>query len=180
MRWQAAPHAREVYLAPAPARVRSLRWDDWAGYILAGMEPIGADDWLPRSPMLQLTRQGCVEADLLDHLHHQGSTPGAQSLVLESATGAVVGWCHLGPSHATHCDAWLLDLNALPGFQSQAPRLLEVIDWPDLPVMFTTTASDGALTEALRAHGFAQGAVLPSLVTQDGASRDLRLWLRRG
>lgn len=185
MRWEATPGAAADYMTLAETTVRPTRWDDWPGHNLAAMEPIGAIDWLPRLPMLSMIRQGSVETPFLVFYRRLARWPEAQSLVLESATGAVVGWCHLAPNAATQSDAWLLDLNALPAYQERVGDLLAAVEWPAAPVLYATTARDGAvrdgaLSDVLTTHGFRRQATLPGVVEQAGEQRDVRLWLRQG
>ena len=52
------------------------------------------------------------------------------ALVLQSDTGATVGWVVLQPDSLAFGDGALCDLYVLPGFRSEAHRLLAEVPWP--------------------------------------------------
>src|SRR5947208_2346546 len=65
MCWEATPNAVRDYLAPADATVRPLRWSDWAGYMLASIQPVDPSESLPRSPALDAVGLRTVEGTFL-------------------------------------------------------------------------------------------------------------------
>jgi len=178
MRWLAAPGDDVRYLAPGQAVVRDLDWSDWGGYSLATLQPVGRDDALPRSPALGVRGQESVEGPFITFCRHHARASAGQSRILESASGAVVGWCHVVPGPAVLGDAWLLDWNALPGFDAYRQALLAGLSWPDAPVAFCTTLADAACAEALATDGFRKAGVLPRFVKGVEAPGDLAVWVR--
>lgn len=178
MCWLDTPETGAWYLNPGPAEVRPVLWSDWAAYNFATLQPIHPMDALPRSPALDVRGQGSVEGPFIGFQRRLGETSGAQSRMLQSQTGAIVGWCHLVPGPAMLGDGWLLDLNVRSGFESAVPRLFEGLVWPGAPVAFVATPSDPTRSEVLRQHGFRRLASLPGLVQRDPGGSDPDLWLR--
>jgi GNAT superfamily N-acetyltransferase len=178
MRWEADPGATEAYLAPSDAMVRPSRWDDWAGYMLAMLQPVHPGESLPRSPALGAARVHSVEGPFIGFRRGLDRVPGMQSLTLQSTPGAVVGWCHVVPGPAVFGDAWLLDLHTLPGFADQARALLEPIVWPAAPVAYVSDDPLGAFEALSSAVGFRKMADLPRFLALGGHGKDLRLWVR--
>ncbi len=180
MRWLADPTARPI--GPGPTEVRPTRWDDWAAYSYTTLEPVGADEALPRSPLLNVRAQGHVEGAFLAFQHLLRRRPDAESrmLVLSDgeADGAVVGWCHVAPAPAVFADGWLLDLHVLPGFESDLERLIAGVSWPDAPVAFASDTRKEEYLAALRSAGFAEVATLPRFVARPEGRRPLGLWVR--
>lgn len=175
MRWLADPTAEPI--TAGPTAVRPTLWDDWAAYSYATLEPVGADEALPRSPLLNVRAQGHVEGAFLT-FQRRLRRPGAQSRMLVRESGAVVGWCHLAPGPSVFADAWLLDLHALPGFESELGRLIEGVAWPEGPVAFVSDTRQEEYPACLGAAGFAEAAALPGFVTRSGERRALGLWVR--
>jgi GNAT superfamily N-acetyltransferase len=178
MCWLADPDAGSRFLAPADANVHPLDWSDWAAYSFATLQPVTPDDVLPRSPALDIRGQDSVEGPFITFRRTLDGIPGAQSRVLRSVTGAVVGWCHVMPGPVALGDAWLLDWNTLPHFESHRATLLDGLTWPDAPVAFLATAADPASERILSRHGFQRLATFPGFIALS-ARKDLGVWVRK-
>jgi GNAT superfamily N-acetyltransferase len=176
MRWLADPTAE--LLAPGPTSAHPTLWDDWAAYEYATLEPVGADEALPRSPLLSVRARGHVEGAFPTFQLQVRRWPDAQSRMLVLESGAVVGWCHVAPAPVVLGDAWLLDLHVLPGFESDLGRLIEGVSWPDGPVAFFADTRREEYLACLRTAGFAETAALPGFVARPDGRRALGLWAR--
>ncbi|HEV7215469.1 MAG TPA: hypothetical protein VGP33_10130, partial [Chloroflexota bacterium] len=177
MRWQADPEAEELYLAPASAEEEPLCWEHWAGLNVLALRPVAANEPLPRMPSLGAKAQHSVEGSFVGFMRRYRSLEQAQSRVLCSATGAVVGWRLLAPDPRWSGDVWLLDIGLLPAFAKYGAALLGQIEWPSAPV-YALTTSDGERRTWLEKAGMRPQATLPSWLRLGAERRDLQLWAR--
>lgn len=177
MHWRADPAGDAAFLAASDTAIRQIGWHDWgaACFVLAHAPLPGEST--PRSPALGIDENGSAEGRFL-RLLRQANLPGAQSWVAESSSGALVGWCHLVPSPLVLGDTWLLDLHVLPGFEEVLPRLIGAVEWPDGPIIFSTTAGAEPYERSVRAAGFTSVATLP-VGASHGSARELAVWLRK-
>lgn len=177
MKWLADPEAEARYLAPAPAAVRSLHWGDWADINLLAAQPLRPDEVLPRLPTLGLKGQQNAEGPFLTFLRCCRDLPDGQNRVLQSETGAVVGWSFLTPDPRWFGDVWLLDIGVLPPFAGYRDLLLRDLRWPDAPVYAMSTAASEQ-SAWLRRLDFAPLTELPGWVTGPAGRTNLSLWSR--
>lgn len=176
MRWLATSDAEECLLQAAPACVRPLRWDDWAMLNLLALRPVGALEPLPRFPTFDREGQGTIEGRFVPFHRRLAATPDGCARVVQTATGAIVGWCFLSPAHDWLVDAWLLDIGLLPGFEAHAEALTARLAWPSAPVYAVSSEHPGRAAW-LTALGFGP---LATPTWSDGSQRqvDARLWRR--
>ena len=176
MRWLADPTVQLT--VSGPAAVRPTLWDDWPAYGYATLEPVGADEPLPRSPLMNVKGQRSVEGAFVTFQRRVLSHPGADSRMLVAEDGAVVGWCHVAPGPIVFADGWQLDLHVRPGFESELGPLVEGVTWPDGPVIFVADTWREEYLACLRGAGFAEAAALPGFVARPEGRRPLGLWVR--
>lgn len=176
MRWLADPAAERRYLAAGPATVRPLRWDAWAALNVLMAQPVGAHESLPRLPSLGIKGQQNAEGPFLTFMRRCAHLAEGHNRVLQSQTGAVVGWCFLAPDPRWFGDAWLLDVGVQPAFARYHEELTHHVPWPAAPVYAMRTA--GQEDAWLRRLGFAPLATLPRWLEVGAGRRDLALWWR--
>lgn len=177
MCWQAAPDAVDRYLAPAAAEARTLGWGDWPGFNLLALQPPSPDEPLPRLPALGLKGQQSAEGPFLTFMRRCRGLPEGQRRVLQSPSGAVVGWCLLAPDPRWFSDVWLLDLGLLPDFAARRAELTRDLAWPEAPV-YAVHTPDGDRDAWLASLGLRPLATLPRWLLADGERRDVALRLR--
>lgn len=183
MIWEAAPGSADALLRAGQARVRPLRWDDWSWLDFLGMQPVAADEVLPRAAVLRLKGRGSLEGPFVPLQLEREGNPAIQAFALESERGATVGFALAAPDRNWFRDAWTADVYVHPNFRGQEAALLEAVAWPDAPCVTYRVAggsSDEPGAAAWRAAGFAPETVLPGWVAVDGERRNLELWVRYG
>jgi hypothetical protein len=179
MKWLADPDAERDFFRPGATAVRPLRWDDWAPLNLLALQPLAADEELPRSSTFRLKGQGSLEGSFQALRREIARAAPITGLVMETEHGARVGWTVLQPDPVAFGDGWLLDLYVHPGFTADAPRLLEAVPWPETGrVAAYTSAPDGYRAAALRAAGFRVVAELPGWLRRGDALEPLRVLAR--
>ncbi len=129
MRWEARPGALTERFRVEPTFISGLRWQDWGFLNLLASLPAGPDEELPRSPLLGLEGQGCVEGAFIRLQWMRQQSPGIQCRALVTLSGATVGWSILAPSE--HEGRWRLDFWVHPLFQDRLSDLVEALDLTD-------------------------------------------------
>lgn len=179
MKWLAEPAFGSRWFAPGTATVRPLRWDDWGPLNLLAFQPLAAAEALPRSVLFQLKGQGSLEGSFQTVQRRVGRGEPIQAVVLESESGATVGWAAVQPDPFAFGDARQLDLHLHPHFQGQASVLLDALEWPpDKPVHAYATSTDDERAAALRAAGFTPVAQLPNWLERAGHRLPLHVFAR--
>ncbi|HVX46891.1 MAG TPA: GNAT family N-acetyltransferase [Mycobacteriales bacterium] len=175
MAWRS--EAARDHFALAGCEIRPVQWSDWPAYSWATLQPVGAVEPRPRSAALGVSGQGSSEGPFL--LMMQSALGGRSShRVLRSATGAVVGWCHLVPGQFPLSRARILDVHVLSGFESHLPALLRAMEWPAEPVACALTPAAPEYVDALAAHGFARSERLNAAAADLGSPPGLEVFLR--
>lgn len=170
------PEAEGELLKPAPARIRSLRWDDWGYADLLAMAPVGEDECLPRSALWGIAGQGSAEGPFVTFQVRKEGEARAQALVAETATGATVGWALLCPDPRWFGGASTVDLHAHPDHTPCLAELAAGLRMPDEPVVALLSRGDGARAAACAALGLKPAMRLPGALGRVRAGTDLVLW----
>lgn len=181
MRWLSDPEAELELFQAAPARVRPMRWDDWAWLNALCFQPAAPDEEVPRSLVFRAKEQGGAAEGMFQQLQRgfrRKEPIGA--LALESATGATVGWAVVQPDSLAFGDGFMLDLYCHPAFREYAPRLLAEITWPGKRVAAYTSEPDGYRAAALAAADFRQVGELPGWLQRNGQPVTLQVLARSG
>lgn len=177
MAWLARPAAADEFFAPAECTVRPMRWDDWPAYSWSTLQAVSADEPLPRSAAFGIAGRGSSEGSFVrimqSALGHRSS-----HLILQSATGAVAGWCHVIPGQFPLSRGRILDLHTLRGFESHLPALLQQVEWPEDPVACAISTPSPAYRDALSAHGFASNRRLSEAAREVGSPSSIEVFLR--
>ena len=127
MTWVIDPTYPHGYFALASATVAETRWEDWpkleALYALTG-------HWQLKSYLFQLLGHAGFEGEYpaLRHRLEEGSM--LQTLVMRTASGAVVGHAMLGVEQTWRGWALVLDLMVAPGFTDPAGEMLRSLRLP--------------------------------------------------
>jgi hypothetical protein len=179
MVWSSGSAAAEKFFAPGECTVHPMRWDDWAAYSWATLQPVDAAEPRPRSAAFGIAGQSSSEGPFV-WLMQSALGRRSSHLILQSTTGAVTGWCHLVPAQVPLSRARILDLHALPGFEAYLPQLLEHLEWPDEPVACALTAPLEAYRAALAAHGFGPDPALAGAARVLGSPPEVEIFLRPG
>ncbi|CAA9290496.1 MAG: hypothetical protein AVDCRST_MAG77-4681 [uncultured Chloroflexi bacterium] len=179
MKWLAEPDFEQHWFRPGATTVRELRWDDWAPLNLLACQPAAADEALPRSLLFNLKGQGNLEGPFQVVQRRRRRGESVTALVLESVTGATVGWAALQPDPLAFGDGRQLDLYVHPHFEEDAAKLLAALSWPGETrvAAYTTSASDYRAA-ALREAGFTDVAQLPAWLARAGERLPLRVFAR--
>jgi hypothetical protein len=74
--------------------------------------------------------------------------------------------------------ARLLDVHVVPGFESHLRTLLDGVDWPAGPAVFTMSPPTAAYAEALSEVGFSADRRLAEAVAQFAAATPAEVWIR--
>lgn len=176
MCWLSRAGAATRWFEPADCTVRPMRWDDWPLYSWATLQEHGNEP-APRSAAFGIARRASSEGAFIRIIQ---SALGKRSthLILQSAGNAVVGWCHIVPGQAPLDRTQLLDVHTLPGFESYLPALLDNVNWPDRPVVFTMSPSSDAYAKALTGVGFHADQLLSDAVGPFSTSAPAEVWIR--
>jgi hypothetical protein len=177
MAWSARPTVAREHFAAADCEVRPMQWSDWPAYSWATLQPVSPGEPRPRSAALGIAGQGNSEGSFL--LAMQSALGGTSAhRILQSSTGAVVGWCHLMPGRFPLTRARILDVHVLRGFEAQLPSLLHGFDWPAEPVAAAVGPATPAYAAVLGAHGFAPSERLAAAAAELGSPPEVEIFLR--
>ncbi len=176
---EAAPGAQAALLAPGPASVRPLRWDDWAWLELLAFQPVTADEELPRGAVMGIRGQESAEGPFVAFQSRRRKEPEIQAVALETGAGATVGWAAVAPDPRWFGDVYALDFHVAPSFQGSLADLLDALALPEAPVVAYLTEPEGPRARLLAARGFQPAARLDDWLRVEDERRPLRVW-RRG
>ena len=178
MKWLAEPAAEDDALTRTPARVRPLRWDDWAPLELLTYQPLRPDEPLPRSALFALKGQGSVEGPFQTLQRRLRRSERITAVVLESENGATVGWASLQPDPFAFGDALQLDLYVHHYFEADALQLLEALPLAGCARVNAYTTAGGYRAATLESAGFRRAASLPDQLARDGQRTPLHVYTR--
>ena len=178
MKWLADSAAEDDAFAPAPARVRPMRWDDWAPLELLTYQPLRSDEPLPRSTLFALKGQGSIEGPFQTLQRRRRRSERITAVVLETENGAIVGWAALQPDPFAFGDAVQLDLYVHHAFQADAPTLLEALPLAESARVNAYTTPGGYRDVLLGKAGFRHAATLPDQLARDGRRISLHVYTR--
>jgi GNAT superfamily N-acetyltransferase len=181
MVWRASPDAEAALLSPAAARIRRLRWDDWAWFDLLAMQPVAPGEDLPRCAQLGLKDQGSLESAFVPFILQAEKDGRIQAQVLETDRGATAGFALLGPDRHWFGDTWVADVYVHPQHRRWEPELVASLSFHGRRCATYRVGGNNRGSEcAWREAGFHVAASLPEWIEVAGKRRDLEMWVRTG
>jgi GNAT superfamily N-acetyltransferase len=179
MKWLPEPDFERRWFRSGDTTVRELRWDDWAPLNLLAFQPALAGEALPRSVLFNLKGQGNLEGPFQVVQRRRRRGEAVEAFVLESETGATVGWAALQPDPLAFGNGRQLDLHIHPHFQHDAAKLLSALPWwAGVRVAAHTTSATDYRASALRDADFAEVAQLPAWLSHGDERLPLRVFAR--
>jgi GNAT superfamily N-acetyltransferase len=169
----AAPGAEDFeqrFLSEAAAAIVPAGWRHWP---LTGLLASVPGTGYLRSLTLNIWGACLPEGDYCSYMFTYGQNPGARSVVLESAAGAVLAMATLVPDSRWKGDVRILDVFGHPSLD--ADDLCRVVS--SLPVAEARTQcyadpNDAPKLAALEQAGFRRTAILPEQFQEGGIRRD--------
>ncbi|MCL4545044.1 MAG: GNAT family N-acetyltransferase [Chloroflexi bacterium] len=179
MMWRASADAVQEYLLPqGPVHARALAWGDWPALnVPAFIAPAGTEA-LPRFGCLGVKGQGNLEGPFITFMRRTEQLETGEQRVLESHSGATVGWCLMQPDPCWFGDAWRVDLGIVPGFEQHCQLLTNELRWPDSPLWTAALPREDHDTW-IESLGFRRVSLLNNWLRIGDQRRDVWLWARQ-